>query len=194
MEPQRRHPPEPGGPHGDRAALTYLVDSGSNNDALAELMASTDDLIQVMRDDTNLVPFYHVMASAMVPTTTDANGNVQRGVLDATTALLARVAGRAYDANGNELCSSELDPDAVLDVALAHLVTPMTGSNGQPTETPLEVIIDTIADVNRAAPGTTTKLAGTDYANMSNELSEFLLDDQRGLEQFYQIVRNGTEH
>jgi hypothetical protein len=29
---------------------------------------------------------------------------------------------------------------------------------------------------------------------MANELSEFLLDDQRGLEQFYQIVRNGTEH
>ena len=82
----------------------------------------------------------------------------------------------------------------MLNVALARLVTPMTGSNGQPTETPLEVIIDTIADVNRAAPGATTKLQGTDYANMGNELSEFLLDDQRGLEQFYQIVRNGTEH
>ncbi len=82
----------------------------------------------------------------------------------------------------------------MLDVALAHLVTPMTGSNGQRTETPLEVIVDTIADVNRAAPGTTTKLAGTDYANMANELSEFLLDRQRGLEQFYAIVRNGTEH
>ena len=66
----------------------------------------------------------------------------------------ARVAGRAYDANNNEICASELDPDAVLDVALAHLVTPMTGANGQPTETPLEVIIDVIADVNRAAPGT----------------------------------------
>jgi hypothetical protein len=141
-----------------------------------------------------MVPFYHLMSSAMAPTTTDAQGNLQRGVVDATTALLARVAGRAYDANNVEICANELDPDAVLNVALAHLVTPMTGSNGQPTETPLEVIIDTIADVNRAAPGAMTKLQGTDYANMANELSEFLLDDQRGLEQFYQIVRNGTEH
>jgi hypothetical protein len=174
--------------------LTYLLDSGSSNDALAELLASSDDLIQVMSDDANMVPFYHLMSSAMVPTTTDAQGNVQRGVVDATTALLGRVAGRAYDANNVEICASELDPDAVLNVALAHLVTPMTGSNGQPTETPLEVIIDTIADVNRAAPGATTKLQGADYANMANELSEFLLDDQRGLEQFYQIVRNGTEH
>jgi hypothetical protein len=174
--------------------LTYLLDSGSSNDALAELLASSDDLIQVMSDDANMVPFYHLMASAMVPTTTNAQGNVQRGVVDATTALLGRVAGRAYDANNVEICASELDPDAVLNVALAHLVTPMKGSNGQPTETPLEVIIDTIADVNRAGPGATTKLQGADYANMANELSEFLLDDQRGLEQFYQIVRNGTEH
>jgi hypothetical protein len=174
--------------------LTYLVDAGSGNDALAELLASSDDLIQVMSDDTNMVPFYHVMSSAMVPSTTNAQGNLQRGVVDATTALLARVAGRAYDANSVEICANELDPDGVLNVALAHLVTPMTGSNGQPTETPLEVIIDTIADVNRASPGATAKLQGTDYANMANELSEFLLDDQRGLEQFYQIVRNGTEH
>jgi hypothetical protein len=174
--------------------LTYLVDAGSGNDALAELLASSDDLIQVMSDDTNMVPFYHVMSSAMVPSTTNAQGNLQRGVVDATTALLARVAGRAYDANSVEICANELDPDGVLNVALAHLVTPMTGSNGQPTETPLEVIVDTIADVNRAAPGATTKLAGTDYANMANELSEFLLDNQRGLEQFYAIVRNGTEN
>ncbi len=81
--------------------LTYLVDAGSNNDALAELMASTDDIIQVMRDDANLVPLYHVLAAAVAPTTTDASGNLQRGVLDATTALLARSwRGSAYDAKG----------------------------------------------------------------------------------------------
>ncbi|HEY6458768.1 MAG TPA: hypothetical protein VIY73_01415, partial [Polyangiaceae bacterium] len=174
--------------------LSYLVNSASNNDALAELLATSDDMMQVLRDDANLVPFYHVMAAAAVPTTTDKDGNLQRGVLDATTALLARVAGKAYDANGNEICARELDPDGVLDIALANLVTPMTGSNGQPTETPLEVIVDAIADVNRASPGATTKLLGGDYANMANELSEFLLDPERGLEQFYQIVRDGTEH
>ncbi|MGD0526122.1 MAG: hypothetical protein ABSE49_13305, partial [Polyangiaceae bacterium] len=174
--------------------LTYLVDAGSSNDALAELLASSDDIIQIMSDDTNMVPFYHVMSSAMVPTATNAQGQVQRGVVDATTALLGRAAGRAYDANNVEICANELDPDGVLNIALAHLVTPMTGSNGQPTETPLEVIVDTIADVNRASPGATTKLQGPDYANMANELSEFLLDQQRGLEQFYAIVRNGTEN
>jgi hypothetical protein len=32
-----------------------------------------------------------------------------------------------------------------------------------------------------------------DLGNTANELSEFLLDPERGLEQFYAIVRNGTE-
>jgi hypothetical protein len=174
--------------------LAYLVNSASSNDALAELLATTDDIVQVLRDDTNLVPFYHVMASAAATSTTDAQGNTQRGVLDATTALLSRIAGRAYDASKNEICANELDPDAVLDVALAHLVTPMPGANGQPGETPLEVIVDAIADVNRAAPGDSSKLKGTDYANMANEMSEFFLDPTRGLEQFYAIVRNSTAH
>jgi hypothetical protein len=174
--------------------LAYLLDAASSNDALAEMLASTDDLLQVMRDDTNLVPLYHVMAAAAVASTTDAQGNTQRGVLDATTALLGRVAGRAVDGSGKEICARELDPDAVLNVGLAHLVTPMVGPGGQPSDTPLEVILDAIADVNRAAPGTPTKLAGGDYANIANELGEFLLDDQRGLEQFYEIVRQGTVH
>ena len=56
-----------------------------------------DDLVQVMRDDTNLVPLYHVLAAAAAPTTKDAQGNTHRGVVDATTALLSRISGRAYD-------------------------------------------------------------------------------------------------
>jgi hypothetical protein len=174
--------------------LSYLVDAASSNDALAELLASADDLVQVMRDDANLVPLYHVLAAAAVPSQTDAQGNVQEGVIDASTALLSRVAGRAFDASGTEICARELDPNAVLNVALAHLVTPMTGPGGQPSETPLEVILDAISDVNRASPGAASKLDGQDYANVANELSEFLLDDQRGMEQFYEIVRQGIVH
>jgi hypothetical protein len=181
--------------------LTYLFNAASANDALAELLSSADDIIQVLRDDANLVPLYHVLAAAAVPSQTDGQGNVQRGVLDANTAFLARVSGRAYDTNGNEICAKELDPSAVLNVALAHLVTPitckpgMTGCMpGQATETPLEVILDTISDVNRASPGSPAKTDAQDYANAANELSEFLVDQTRGLEQFYEIVRQGVVH
>jgi hypothetical protein len=175
--------------------LTYLLDAGSNNDALAEFLATADDLIQVMRDDANLVPLYHVLATAAAPTTADANGNQQRGVVDATTALLARIAGHAYLPGSNvELCSSEIDPEGLVNIALANLVTPMKDANGDPTETPLEVFLDAIGDVNRVSPGAAGPMQGTDLANAANELSEFFLDPQRGLEQYYAIVRNGTVH
>jgi hypothetical protein len=175
--------------------LTYLLDAGSNNDALAEFLATADDLIQVMRDDANLVPLYHVLATAAAPTTTDAKGKMQRGVVDATTALLAKVAGHAYFPHSSvELCTSEIDPEGLVSIALANLVTPMKDANGQSTETPLEVFLDAIGDVNRVSPGTTGPMQGTDLANAANELSEFFLDPQRGLEQYYAIVRNGTVH
>ncbi len=64
----------------------------------------------------------------------------------------------------------------------------------QPGETPLEVILDAIGAVNRATPGATGPVQGTDLANTANEISSFVLDPQRGLEQFYAIVRNGTVH
>jgi len=180
------------GRQGLEQLLTYLVDAGSNNQALAEFLASMDDLVQVILDDPNLVPLYHVLAAAAAPTTKDAQGNTHRGVVDATTALLSRISGRAYQGT-TEICANELDPDSVMPIALANLVTPMTDSNGNPTETPLEFILDTIGDVNRQVPGTPGPVAAADLGNTANELSEFFLDPTRGLEQFYAIVRNGTE-
>ncbi|MGH7434161.1 MAG: hypothetical protein ACRENE_00635, partial [Polyangiaceae bacterium] len=123
-------------------------------------------------------------------------------VLDSTTSLLARIAGHAVDGSGNEICANELDPNDVVSLVLAHLVTPMslpgcTASATNPclSESPLEVIVDTIADVNRAGDSSSTLLMRpTDYSNVSNEIVEFALDPQRGLEQFYQVVREGTQN
>ena len=112
--------------------------------------------------------------------------------MDAQLELLARIAGKAYDANKNEICANELDPNQILPIALAKLVTPQVGTDGKPTETPLEVILDTIADVNRATPASADKLQGADYANIADNVSDFLLNKERGLEQFYEIVRLGT--
>jgi hypothetical protein len=185
--------------------LQYLASPGAIDavgqvEATTELLSSTHDILQVLQDSQNLfVPVYQVFSSAFASPQGSPAG---RALADATTALLARIAGRAVDANGNEICAKELDPNDVVSIALAHLVTPMSlpgctqsAGNACTGETPLEVIVDTIADVNRAPDSTSSQLLRpSDYANISNELDEFLLDPQRGLEQLYAIVRQGTGH
>jgi len=174
--------------------LTYMLDAASQNDALAAMLGSANDVIQALRDDTNLIPLYHLLATAAAPSVRDAQGNLtQRGMVDASLALLSRMSGKAMDASGNEICSLELDPNQVMSTALANLVTPMGGQNGQPQgETPLEVMLSVLADVNRAAPDHTDKLGGPDYASIAGNMVSFFLDKERGLEQVYQVIRIGT--
>ncbi|MEO6573621.1 MAG: hypothetical protein ABIP89_07275, partial [Polyangiaceae bacterium] len=75
--------------------------------------------------------------------------------------------------------------------AMQNVVTPMGPMMEK--QTPLEVILDVIGDVNRVAPDQTDKLAAGDYASIADNVGDFLVNKQRGLEQFYEIVRQGTE-
>ncbi len=175
------------------ALLTYLVSAASENDALAALLATANDVLQVLGDDQNLVPVFHALAPALTPSTRDADGHIlTSNVLDAQLTLLSRVAGK-FMAGSTEVCADEADPNQILTQILIRLVTPMTDGAGRATETPLEVILDVITDVNRADPSQTSKLAPTDYAAIAGQAQSFMMDPQFGLEQFYEIVRKGTD-
>jgi hypothetical protein len=184
--------------------MQYLLDAASTNDALASMLASSNDIVQLLDDDQNLVPLFHVLASAMDPSVQGPDGKVQKSLIDAQMALLARVSGRYFNADSKEICRREIDPNQVLAVALGNLVTPITGADaaaGQTAghfangQTPLEVIIDVIADVNRADP--TQAYEGTlvkgDYSVVSDNVYDFLMNKERGLEQFYEVIRQGTK-
>ncbi|MEO7112328.1 MAG: hypothetical protein ABI183_17915, partial [Polyangiaceae bacterium] len=177
------------------ALLSYLLDAAAQNDAQASVLASTADLLQVLGDDTNLVPLYHVLSEAAGASIKDQAGNVvQSSMVDSNLALLSLIAAYATDANGAENCALEVDPDQVMNIALKNMVTPLPPlADGLTRKTPLEVILDVIDDVNRVAPDQTTKLAPPDYANISANVSDFLINKQSGLEQFYAVVRTGTE-
>jgi hypothetical protein len=177
---------------------TYMLDKASTNDARAEVVAALADAVQMMGDDTNLVPLFHVLSSAAAPSLADDKGHiVRKSVADAQLSLLARMDGRAYDGAGdkaNEVCSREVDPNQVVPVALQNLVTPMTNADGTVGQAPIEIFMDVISEVNRAAPGVTDKLRAEDYAAIADQVSAFLLDGQSGFEQYYEIVRQGTSH
>jgi len=169
--------------------LQYLLDPKSPADARRATMAATVDVLQILNDDTNLAPFYHAAADVLGAQTLDDHGNVaKRGLADAGVELLARVFAVARDAKGSEDCAQEIDPNGAVSNVLSHLVTPMSDTE----LSPIEVMADVAADVNRAHPDQTTKLDGADYANIANEVSEFCLDPAKGLEQVYGVVRAAT--
>jgi len=174
--------------------LTYLLDGASTNEALASTLATMNDMVQLLKDRDNiLLPVFHVLAQAAAPTSTNADGQVEKSLADAQTALLARLSGKYFDAEGVEICAKEFDPNQIISLALANLVTPMkTGPRAG--QAPLDVFIDVIADVNRKAPEQAYgKLTVPDYANISDNIVDFLMNRERGLEQFYEVIRNGTK-
>jgi len=109
-------------------------------------------------------------------------------------ALLAKVSGRYFAQDGKEICRREIDPNQVLAVALGNLVTPIQDGSFK-GQAPLEVIIDVIADVNRLDPTKAYEgtLNRTDYAFVSENVVDFLTNKERGLEQFYEVIRQGTK-
>ncbi|MBF5067521.1 hypothetical protein G6O45_30425, partial [Salmonella enterica subsp. enterica serovar Istanbul] len=79
------------GRHEMEVLMQYLLDAASKNDALASMLASSNDIVQVLRDDANLVPLFHVLASAMDASVKDDKGHVTRkSLVDAQMALLAK--------------------------------------------------------------------------------------------------------
>jgi hypothetical protein len=175
--------------------MSYMLDDASKNQQLPTVLASMSDLMQLLTNDEDTVPMYHIMAEAAGGNLVDSNGKVvQRSLLDAQGALLASTSQRIFDKAGKELCSREVDPNQVLSIALKNLVTPLPGGTAtEPRKSPLEVIMDVITEVNRVDPEKTDRLDAEDYKSISNQVTEFLLDKERGLEQLYEIMRNGTQ-
>jgi hypothetical protein len=185
---------DPEGRRETEKLMEYLLDAASKNDALQSILASTNDVLQLLRDDENLLPLFKVLAAAVDGSKYDKKGRiVEKSLVDAQMSLLARLSGKYHDADGKEICRNEVDPNQLLAVVLGKLVTPIKDDDFK-GETPLEVIIDVVADVNRVDP--TQPYEGTlkqeDYASVGENVVDFLTSKERGLEQFYEIVKNGT--
>jgi hypothetical protein len=172
--------------------VQYLLDPASPGDARVATISASADILQLMSDDTNLAPFFaavHDVLGAQQGQPGAQGGAVaRRGIADAAINVVARVFAAARDAQGAEVCAREVDPDGAIEAVLARLVTPLGAS--QPS--PIEALVDVVADVNRAHPEETTKLDGDDYANIANEISEFCVDPASGLEQVYEVIREAT--
>jgi hypothetical protein len=151
--------------------LAHLLAASSNGDALQSTLASLTDLLQVLGDDGNFSPIFNAAATASSPAK-DRDGP---GAADTALAVLKALTGDDYDRYH------------VLDTVLPALVTPMDGGKGA---SPIEVFMDTIADVNRldAAQGEGEPLDTDDYKAIFGTVHDFMSSENRGLEQFYTIM------
>ncbi|MEO7097100.1 MAG: hypothetical protein ABI175_27820, partial [Polyangiales bacterium] len=151
--------------------LQYLADQASSNEALVTTVTSTQDLMQVIADETNMVPIYHALAAGAAP-----DGATKR-----TMDLIERIRGIE---TSDEWVAAH-DGRRPLEKIMANAVTPM----GKGQASPIEIIIDCVTDVNRADPTSTDAFTADDYGAVSKAIDDFLVDKTRGLEQFYAIVK-----
>ena len=169
--------------------LVFLLQS-AQSDAGKSTLTALVDMLQVFEDDASMTALLHGISSAAAPEVLDQDGRVvSRGLLLAAIEVMSRVLGEAHAADGTRLCSKEVDPNRTLAVVLRRLVTPPP--DGRPP--PIEVLIDVAADVNRLRPQEATKLAPADYANIAHEVSDFCVNQSRGLEQVYTVIKQATK-
>ncbi len=154
--------------------LTYLLQNAADGEALQGTLASMVDVMQVMTDDEKLAPILNAAAVALSPH--DAPDGA--GAADTTIRILTA------------LTDEEYDKYHVLDHVLRNVVTPIPAEDGSPGLSPLEVILETITEVNRADPDYAGEpLDPSDYGLILGVVRDFMLDKTRGLEQIYTIVQ-----
>jgi len=151
--------------------LEYMLSSSSPGEALEGTLSSLADVLQVLLSDKEIEPILNAVSAAAEP----ENASGAKGTLPATLQLL------------KALTSDQYDKYHVMDHVLPNLVTPMNGGKGP---TPLEIIIDTVAEVDRLdASMPTAPQLPEDYEAIFRTTRDFLTSETRGLEQIYTIVQ-----
>jgi hypothetical protein len=151
--------------------LEYTLSSASPGEALEGTMSSVADALQVLLADAEIEPILNAVSAAAEPEL--ASG--AKGTLPASMQLLKALNSDTYDKYH------------VMDHVLPNLVTPLNGGKGL---TPLEIIMDTVAEVDRIdASMPTAPQLPTDYEAIFRTTRDFLTSDTRGLEQIYTIVQ-----
>jgi hypothetical protein len=159
------------------AFLAYLVDAASDNDAQLATLYGAADLLQVLDDDTNIVPILHALSFALAPNAQElAAGSA--GDPDTTASV-------ANDALDLVQTVQGLDEDRVLTQILRNLVVLDADEN-----TPLETILDVMSEINRTTPGAGGAYEPEDYERALGTSRDFMRDDDHGLERLYDVVQN----
>ncbi len=151
--------------------LSYLLDEAADPESFQAVVASLSDVVQTLANDDVMSPILQAAAAAAAPMS-DPEG---AGPAATAVKILKAISDDRYDRYH------------VLEHVLPALVTPMDEGKGP---APIEVFLDTIAEVNRIDSDRPDPLTPDDYQHVFGTVRDFLTDETRGLEQFYAIVKN----
>ncbi|MCA9606151.1 MAG: hypothetical protein KC619_11180 [Myxococcales bacterium] len=158
--------------------MGYLVNEASDNDAFLSTLYAAADALMVFEDEDNIVPLMNAMAEGMAPNVNEVVGG--------SPAALDIQGSAARDALDLLNDIAQVDDERTLRQVLQNAVAiPATGEE----VTPLETIIDVIAEVNRATPNQGGSLAGEDIRAVIGQSTDFMLDEDHGLERLNAVVQ-----
>jgi hypothetical protein len=164
------------------ALLAYMFDDSARQESFDTTMYALLDMVQVLRDDTNMVPTLAALSRFIAPNAPEAFARGEPlaqsdGALERATRLMRDIL--------------RVDEYASLSALLENLVIthPAHLRGG---ETPLETLVDVVAEVNRASPHADQgkQMRAADFQATFENIHEFLMDERRGLERLYDIVQN----
>jgi hypothetical protein len=141
--------------------ISYLVDELSPNATFSTTVSAFVDGAQRLVWSDLDIPLLRALAPAFKPDT----GFIPRAV---------DFGGKLHG----------FDEFGVSSRVLGRLLEPQPVSD----ERPLEVFMDVFAEVNRGTPGSSSAWTQEDTGEILRTVSEFLLDESRGLERMYQLV------
>jgi len=156
-----------------------------DNDAFDSTLLASHDMLQLLENTENTAPIMRFFSQAIAPNavqvadTGSGELKIEEGAIEKTLALLR--APRKLE--------PKTDGRASTLTKLLREMVHVTGPNGA---SPLEIIIDTIAEVNRAAPGKDNgkALDAADLRSVLDESQQFLSSNRHGLERLYDIAQS----
>ncbi len=158
----------------------YLMDEKSNPNAFRGLLVAATDTLMLVDRDPGLTPLFQFASLALAPNALKVITNGGAPEVKESAAMLAleltkRVTALYPGPEASPL--SRILKNAVLANAAA--------------ESPLEEIIDSSAEVNRADPTDPRNkpLTVEDYKAVFTQVKDFLLDDDRGMERLYKVIQ-----
>lgn len=164
----------------------YLLDP-ANAEAFAGVVLAVADSLEVIDRDRDLAPAISFAALIIADNAFVALDSLQSSPVDpdtngGTALRTLEVTRKIADDNKGKPTASPISR------LLKNAVLPNPQKGGK---SPLETLIDAIADVNRDTPQLETTVAHTpaDNRKVFEQLKSFLSDQDRGLERLYNVIR-----